>query len=649
MASKITKTNSFLTSFKQTASAWATRENVIAVGTLAAGYFFGPYAMAGGLALWAQDRFLGDDSEVTEPEVVRVVKRVEPKKADPKMTRAVTPVLRPQFKPPFHIKGVGLEDTPYSVASREEYDALYGDLPDAPQKAEPEAVVAPALAGGASLDKEAEKPPEETSPALTGPTVTSVINAPGTDEPAVVDVGAKKEELAAPVLTPPADTSATAQQKKEELSAPPLTDSVPAAQKEKPVLGAPAEQGLKRVTVTDDPLRTASQTALQPPALTKPAGLPATVPAAKFSLRGPAKTGSKPPVAAPLPVGLPGLPLIKNAGSTCYLSSLLWAFFFDDPLIEQRVKLAIATREEIYLPEVLNADTGYQVLVHLNRLIQSAKEGKPIGFSEMNAFRNALMKHVPEMVPDTLLFYDKNTKTYFERRVANPMGQKDAEAALSHLMRLVFDERAWQFSVEKRIKPEVDGIELVENPVRAVEENAWHIPLTLPFDEQGKIRQGVSFGAVLDSFFHEDYTDVPDGYKVKANYAAKNCQDRMPCTVEEIRRKWTRDFPPFLAVVQKRFLPTRQKLQGAIEAPNELMLHESVSADGRSKAVYRLKAAVYHKGGVAGGHYMAFVRNSGQDYFCDDLGGLPSKTDEFLAGADHGYILKYELVEVVRN
>ncbi len=340
--------------------------------------------------------------------------------------------------------------------------------------------------------------------------------------------------------------------------------------------------------------------------------------------------------------------MIKNAGSTCYLSALLWSFFFDDPLIEERVRTVKKIREQAFTPEQLAQDTGYQLLVHLDRLIQLGKEGKPIGLTEMNAFRNALMKHVPQMVPETVLFYDKVNKTYFEQIVARPTGQKDAEAALSHLMGLVFDERTWKFGVEKRIKPEVDGIELVENPVRAEEANGWHIPLTIPFDDQGKIRQGVSFGAVMDSFLHEDNTDVSDAYKVKANYAAKNCADRMPCTVEEIRRKWTGDFPPFLAVVQKRFLPTRQKLQGAIEVPQELMFHESVSADGQSKAVYRLKAAVYHSGGVGGGHYTAFVRNSGRDYFCDDIRGLPSETPQFLAGADHGYILKYELVETRR-
>ena len=616
MASEITKTNSYLSSFKQTASAWATRENVILTGSLAAGLLFGPYAMAGGLALWAQDRFLSDEPEVVHPVIVA---KVEPKKADPKTTRAASLVLRPQYKPAFHIRGSGFVDTPYSVSSREEYERLYGDLPEAPQMVKPD-TAAPALAGGTSTlgnpgaselpadSREKEKAPSSASldtPAPENPLTTASQTA--------LQPPAGKKELV-PAEEDPLRSAAASQ------TAP---VAVPVGKKEEPV--------------------PASQTALLPASTV----VGKKDPPAQPGTSKPAVRGSR--VLAPPPVGLPGLPLIRNAGSTCYLSAVLWAFFFDDPLIEQRVSLVKQTREEAFSPAELKNDTGYQLLVHLDLLIKLAKEGKPIGLTEMNAFRNALMKHVPQMAPETVLFYDKAKKTYFERRVDHPMGQKDAEAALGHLMGLVYDQRAWTFGVEKRIKPEVDGVELVESSVRAVEENAWHIPLTLPFDDQGKILQGVSFGAVVNNFLHEDYTDVSDAYKIHANYAAKGCADKMPCTVEEIRRKWTGDFPPFLAVVQKRFLPTRQKLQGAIEVPEELMFHESVSADGQSKAVYRLKAAVYHSGGVGGGHYTAFVKNSGRAYFCDDLRGLPSETDKFLAGADHGYILKYELVEVLRT
>lgn len=663
MASEITKTNSYLNAFKQAASSWATRENVILTGSLAAGLLFGPYAMAGGLALWAQDRFLSDESEVIHPVIVA---KVEPKKADPKTTRAASQVLRPQYKPPFHLKGAGLVDTPYSVSSQEEYERLYGDLPEAPQD-KPD-MAAPALAGGAST---LENPGSCELPADSGQKENGDTPAPLAGRDQLLG----SPSVTAPALEKPGSSELPADSRQKENGG----TSAPLAGIDQPLRSPGQENPLTTASQTalqqsaarkelvpaqEDPLRTAavSQTAEESPAQKVPLQ---AVPASQTALllasttagkKDPAaKPAAKPAVRgsralAPLPVGLPGLPLIQNAGSTCYLSAILWAFFFDDPLIEERVRLVKATREEVFSPAVLENDTGYQLLVHLDRQIKLAKEGKPIGLSEMHAFRIALMKHVPQMAPETVLFYDKAKKKYFEGRMDQPMGQKDAEAALGHLMGLVFDQRAWTFGVEKRIKPEVDGVELVESSVRAVEENAWHIPLTLPFDDQGKILQGVSFGAVVNNFLHEDYTDVSDAYKIHANYAAKGCADKMPCTVEEIRRKWTGDFPPFLAVVQKRFLPTRQKLEGAIEVPEELIFHESVSADGRSKAVYRLKAAVYHSGGVGGGHYTAYVKNSGRAYFCDDLKRrLPSETDKFLAGADHGYILKYELVEVLRG
>ena len=598
------------------------------------------------------------------------------------MTRAASLVLRPSFKPPFHLKGAGLEDTtPYSVSSREEYEELYGDLPEAPAKDQP-VNTTPALAGGASALERPEPslPQAEMLPAAgsleKSGSSASQTDKEQTDTPAPAgNADVQKEKVPAqndssrpvpasqPAVLPAAKKEDVASAQENPLGAVPASQTalLPGVGKREVVAAeddplravlasqtapTPASSGKKEAGAAQKDLvgtASASQTALLPGAGKKdvPAKPGTAVPPGKPGVRGAR-------VLAPPPVGLPGLPVIKNAGTTCYLFALLWSFFFDDPLIEERVRTVKKIREQAFTPEQLAQDTGYQLLVHLDRLIQLGKEGKPIGLTEMNAFRNALMKHVPQMVPETVLFYDKVNKTYFEQIVARPTGQKDAEAALSHLMGLVFDERTWKFGVEKRIKPEVDGIELVENPVRAEEANGWHIPLTIPFDDQGKIRQGVSFGAVMDSFLHEDNTDVSDAYKVKANYAAKNCADRMPCTVEEIRRKWTGDFPPFLAVVQKRFLPTRQKLQGAIEVPQELMFHESVSADGQSKAVYRLKAAVYHSGGVGGGHYTAFVRNSGRDYFCDDIRGLPSETPQFLAGADHGYILKYELVETRR-
>ncbi len=665
MASEITKTNSYLSSFKQAASAWATRENVILTGSLAAGLLFGPYAMAGGLALWAQDRFLSDEPEVVHPVVVA---KVEPKKADPKTTRAASLVLRPQYKPAFHIRGSGFVDTPYSVSSREEYERLYGDLPEAPQMVKPD-TAAPALAGGTST---LGNPGASELPADSGEKENAAPSAPlaGKDQP--LDTPA----LTAPALENPGSSELPADSRGKEIAPPSASlDSPAVTASQEDTLTTASQTALQQpagkkelVPAEEDPLRSAaaSQTApvsvpdgnkekpasqgvsLQAVPASQTALLPASTVVGKKDAPGqtatakPAVRGSR--ALPPPPVGLPGLPLIRNAGSTCYLSAILWAFFFDDPLIEERVSLVKLTREEAFSPADLKNDTGYQLLVHLDQLIKLAKEGKPIGFTEMNAFRIALMKHVPQMAPETVLFFDKAKKTYFERRMDHPMGQKDAEAALGHLMGLVYDQRAWTFGVEKRIKPEVDGVELVESSVRAVEENAWHIPLTLPFDEQGKILQGVSFGAVVNNFLHEDYSDVSDAYKVHGNYAAKGCADKMPCTVEEIRRKWTGDFPPFLAVVQKRFLPTRQKLQGAIEVPEELMFHESVSADGQSKAVYRLKAAVYHSGGVGGGHYTAYVKNSGRAYFCDDLRGLPSETDKFLAAADLGYILKYELV-----
>ena len=82
------------------------------------------------------------------------------------------------------------------------------------------------------------------------------------------------------------------------------------------------------------------------------------------------------------------------------------------------------------------------------------------------------------------------------------------------------------------------------------------------------------------------------------------------------------NFPKILVITLKRFSPDgQQKLNSFIEFPlDNLDLSKYVRGYNKESYVYDLYGICNHMGGVMGGHYTAFIRNSeNQWYHCNDM------------------------------
>lgn len=385
---------------------------------------------------------------------------------------------------------------------------------------------------------------------------------------------------------------------------------------------------------------------------------PQSVQAPAIVLLGGGDTEAPPPVeksislpaektaSAPLPlltapeVPIPSLTApveIENGGNTCYLSSLLWCFVLDNPVLERELRAAEKRLDDnqVHLKKIEEIDEVLGLIKEKKEFIDKLRSLAP-ELSNQHVWSNVNSLDDPKLIfkleldlyaargrfqevedhkPLKKALINQFIQLIDSYKKGNVLKRKEMRAFRKTLQPLCADlkvDLTHQKDAHSILLPILGMI--LENSKIGAETNGWDVSLEIP-DNGDTVQEGTTLLQLL-----------------------KN-------------KKWEAAPFPFLCVTLKRFLRTgdvSKKLEGAVEVPEIIEFGRAHFEDGKTTAIYQLKGFVFHEGTIDGGHYTAFVRMGGKYFYLNDLNGKETVQEidqaTFLLYASHSYIQHYELV-----
>lgn len=309
----------------------------------------------------------------------------------------------------------------------------------------------------------------------------------------------------------------------------------------------------------------------------------------------------------------PAIPpaMLYHGINTCFLASIMWASFLNEPSILQEIPLAIARHQD---PRKRAA------LRRLEDFIERAQSSSAVDAKEMEKLREIL--HLCN-----------------SRWSAKGTDQEDASEVYATLMDLIYEGSSSLTNLHSLNILQPNGYKLqagmgrdpvlgiVQGPTAEVIGGA----LALPFNRTKKtLREHVD-----EAFFPTSLID--------ARYSVEGEREKKEFKVQ---RKFFLDSPPpFFALTLGRFNDPTTKIEDPIQVNECEIFEPRYFNDMHGRAIYELSSVVLHSGTLELGHYTALVKRGSDWYFCDDMTGIkPIDKSDALNLAKLGYMFFYRQI-----
>lgn len=320
--------------------------------------------------------------------------------------------------------------------------------------------------------------------------------------------------------------------------------------------------------------------------------------------------------------------VLKHGQNTCFLATIMWASFFNEPTIQQELRNAIqrlSTRE-------LNAaeENKLEALLKLHMLVTS--DDKVIDEQRMVGLREILHLCDPT------------------RWNKNGTAQEDASEAYGTLIDTIYDGAVNTVKLHKtniviqgqhKLRKE-NGQDPGLGNLGTVMGNSAAVPgglfPALNFDQSKSLRKFIDNEFIPSNMFSASYT-------VEGQIGKKEFQVRQESVLDSP--------PPLLTFHVKRYDNFSNKINDPIVVNEREVFQGRYFENGN--AVYELSSVIMHLGETpTSGHYTALVKRGADWYLCNDTdekGEVVKRLEkeEALMQAQKGYMFFYRRVDTAAS
>jgi hypothetical protein len=306
------------------------------------------------------------------------------------------------------------------------------------------------------------------------------------------------------------------------------------------------------------------------------------------------------------------IPTLLHGRNTCFLATLMWTAFFNEPKLQQEVALAAERHTDP------NKKLAMQQLLEFIDRNNSANT--PVAAREMENLRTILHLCDPQYDPNGV---DQLDISEVYLTLADVIYHNSPNRSFLNSVNILHPN-GYRLKKEEGRDPDLgtvfgQAVDIVGGAIN------------LPFERSKR-----SLRELIDHAFFPQVT-------FSANYTVEGANDRKSFSAQQV---FTIDAPPpLIAFTVGRFNDHTAKINDPIHINDIEVFEGRYFKNVEDGAAYELSSVAVHTGDLHRGHYTALVKKGMDWYFCDDLSGIyPMSKEEALQYAQHGYMFFYKRI-----